>query len=72
MTVLLQQAFEKASHLPEVDQDQLAKALLAEIESEERWNIAFDSSQDMLQRMGEKALADTQAGRGKKMGLDDL
>jgi len=71
MTALLQQAFEKASHLPDPDQDQLAQALLSEIESESRWNHAFDRSQDMLQRMGAKALADMKAGCGKEMGFDE-
>ena len=33
MTELLQQAFERASQLPEVEQDKFARFLLAELES---------------------------------------
>ena len=37
MTVLLKEAFDKASKLPETLQDEIAKELLAEIEDEARW-----------------------------------
>ncbi|NIM13412.1 MAG: hypothetical protein GTO45_14955 [Candidatus Aminicenantes bacterium] len=37
MTVLLKQAFEKISELPETLQDEIAKELLADIEAEARW-----------------------------------
>jgi hypothetical protein len=37
MTVLLKQAFDKISELPETLQDEIAKELLADIEAETRW-----------------------------------
>ena len=72
MTTLLQEAFQKASVLPDSLQDQLAKDLIEEIESESRWDNAFVQSQDPLHRLGEKALSDMAAGRGKRMGFDEL
>ena len=41
MTKLLQQAFERASELPETEQDKFARFLLAELESEREWNELF-------------------------------
>lgn len=70
MTSLLKQAFGKASLLPDADQDQLAKELIEEIESEMRWDHVFAQSQDKLAQLGKKALEDMKAGRGKKMGLN--
>ncbi len=41
MTKLLEKAFAEACKLPEVQQDEIAGWLLAEIESEQRWDAAF-------------------------------
>ncbi len=46
MTKLLGKAFEQASNLPTKDQDELARWILEELASEERWNRAFANSQD--------------------------
>ena len=50
MTDLLQQAFERASELPEAEQDKFARFLLAELESEREWNEPFarPQSEDLL------------------------
>ena len=72
MTNLLQQAFEKASVLPDSLQDQLAREVMQEIESETQWDEVFDRSQDELHRLGEKALADMKAGCGRHAGFDEL
>jgi len=72
MTKLLQQAFERASSLPEDLQDQLAREVIDEIESELQWDSDFENSQDQLHKLGKKALSDLKAGRGKKTGFDEL
>ena len=41
MTELLQQAFSKASELPDSQQDEFARFLLAELDSERRWDEMF-------------------------------
>ena len=53
MTKLLQQAFERASELPEMEQDRLARFLLAELESERQWDELFSrpESEDLLERL---------------------
>jgi hypothetical protein len=72
MTVLLKEAFEKASKLPETLQDEIAKELLADIEDEARWETTFKKSEDQLGKMADKALKDFEAGKFKKMGFDEL
>ena len=63
MTRRLSQAFAEAAQLPELEQDTLAEWLLAEIESEKRWEEAFAGSTDALDRLAEEALAEHRAGR---------
>ena len=69
MTKLLQQAFERASALPEKDQDLFAKFLISEIEDEAKWEAAFASSQDELAFMAKEALAEHKAGKTKPLDL---
>lgn len=66
MTDLLERAFAKAATLPEVEQDALAALILAEIESEQRWQQAFADSQDVLTQLADEALAEHRAGKTKK------
>ena len=44
MFTRLEQAFAEASRLSEADQETLATLILKEIDSERRWQSAFDSS----------------------------
>ena len=53
MTQLLEKTFDKASNLPEEDQDAVAALILDEIESERRWEKAFENSQDERERQTE-------------------
>jgi hypothetical protein len=72
MTKLLNQAFEKASKLPENLQDELARELLEELAGEARWDQALEQSAEVLDRMAEQALKEYRAGRTKEMGFDEL
>ena len=65
MTKALEEAFQEASQLPEAEQDALAEAIRAEIRAEEDWGKSFLSSQDVLERLADEALADHRAGRTK-------
>lgn len=67
MTKALEEALKEASKLPEADQDALAEAILAEIQSEEAWGEVFASSQDMLERLADEALAEHRFGRTKPL-----
>lgn len=56
MTDLLKKAFEAASRLPEEEQDAVAKWLLAELSSEERWEKRFAETQSHLSALAQEAL----------------
>ena len=72
MTNLLTQAFQQAAGLPENLQDQLAQEVMEEIEYERRWDKTLAESQDKLDQLAEKALAEYKAGKTKEMGIDEL
>ena len=56
MTKALKEAFEVASRLPDREQDELAAAILEELDAAERWEAAFAGSQDALERLADEAL----------------
>jgi hypothetical protein len=72
MTKLLQEAFKRASELPETDQDTLARWLLEELESEREWDRAFAESPDVLDRLAREALEAHRQGKTKPMDFDRL
>jgi hypothetical protein len=72
MTMLLTEAFKKASKLPETIQDEIAMQLIEDIENEIGWETAFEETQDKLDKLAQKAIMDFNAGRVKKMGFDEL
>ncbi len=75
MTQLLTQAFQKASQLPDVLQDQVAEevqAVLEDIEAERRWDETLARSGDQLDQLGQKALDEYRAGKTREKGFDEL
>ncbi len=72
MTTLLKEAFDKVTDLPEPLQDQIAHELLEEVEWESKWNKTFSESQDVLDRLSQKALNEFDSGKTHEMGFDDL
>lgn len=64
MTQLLEKAFEQASRLPEDEQDDFARMMLAELESEQRWGALFarPESEDLLENLADEALAAHRTG----------
>ena len=72
MTTLLEKAFAEVSKLPDIEQDALATWLLAELESERRWQEAFASSQSVLEQLADEALAEFHAGKTDELDPDNL
>ena len=72
MTTLLSQAFEQATHLPEVEQNALAKWLLDELDSEKRWSRAFAESEDVLEKLADEALEAKRQGKTTALDIDRL
>ena len=74
MTELLQRAFDRASRLPQEQQDKFARLMLAELDSEQRWQELFDlpESEEFLDWMADEALMAHRRGQTKPMGPDEL
>ena len=74
MNQLLQRAFDRATELPQAEQDRFARFLLAELESERQWAELFarPESEDLLERLADEALAEHRAGRTRPLTLEDL
>ena len=74
MTELLQRAFDRASELPENQQDEFARFLLAELDSERRWDELFSlpESDDLLDRLADDALDAHKAGRTRPLDSAEL
>jgi hypothetical protein len=72
MTTLLEKAMAEASKLPEQEQEAFAAWILAELESERRWDDLFARSQDMLAKMAEEARREYRAGLTEPLDPDKL
>jgi hypothetical protein len=70
MTELLKRAFEAVSKLPPETQDAIAARMLAELEDESRWDMAFAGSRDKLSELADDAIEEFKAG--KTVPLEDI
>jgi hypothetical protein len=69
---LLQQAVAEASKLPEADQEAVGAWLLAELDSERRWDELFAKSHDMLAEMAAEAIREDVAGLTQPLDPDEM
>ncbi len=72
LTLLQEKAFEKASELPEEEQDNFVTFILEELETERRWEQAFSPSKDELNRLADEALEERDAGTSEKLDPGQL
>jgi hypothetical protein len=72
MTKLLEKAFKKASKLPEVEQNAVAKWLLEELEAEKEWAKLFAASEDILEKLADEALEDHKKRKTNPMDFNRL
>lgn len=74
MTRLREEAFERASELPQEEQDKFARFLLAELDAERRWAELFSrpESEDLLERLADEALSEHRAGRTRPLKFEEL
>jgi hypothetical protein len=69
MTKLLEKAFKKASKLPGVEQNALAKWLLEELEAEKEWEKRFAQSEDVLDLLSDEALEAHRRGKSNPVDI---
>jgi hypothetical protein len=72
MTKLLEKAFKKASELPEIEQNSLAKWLLEELEAEKKWDRTFAESEHILGRLADEALEAHRRGKTTPLDINKL
>ena len=72
MTKRLEQAFAEASKLSKEEQDALARWLLEELASEQRWQKAFSSSQDRVAELADEALDEYREGKTRSLDPGEL
>ena len=72
MTETLEKAFAQLSQLPEDQQDVFAQWIIAELDSEERWNQLFAQSQDILADLADEALQKFRDGKTQELDVDTL
>ena len=72
VTPTLEHAFAEAAKLPASEQEALGQWILAELESERRWDEAFAASADLLAELADEALAEHRAGLTEPFEPDDL
>lgn len=72
MTKLLERAFKKASKLPQVEQNALAKWVMEELEAENKWERAFAASEDVLDKLANEAIAAHKQGETKPLSIKAL
>lgn len=72
MTTLLTKAIKQIETLPSNLQDEIAEQLLQDFESEMAWQKTLSKPQTKLGILAERALKDSNEGKTKKMGFDEL
>jgi len=69
---LLEKVIAETAKLPEEEQEAFAAFMLAELESERRWDDLFSRSQDLLARMADEAHEEYLAGLTEPLDPDKL
>lgn len=72
MRKVLEQAVAELSKLPEAEQEVAGAWILAELESERRWDDLFARSHDLLAEMAAEAIREDEAGLTEPLDPDKL
>jgi len=72
MTTKLEKAISVIEDLPAKEQDAVADWLLAELDSERRWDDLFARSSGMLEKMAAEAITEHRAGLTVELDPDKL
>jgi hypothetical protein len=72
MVTKLAEAIARIQELDEESQEMWAAWILEEIESERKWDELFAKSQDLLEEMADRALAEERAGLTEELTEADF
>jgi len=72
MGKLLRRAVAEVERLPDAEQEAVGAWILAELESERRWDELFARSPDLLAELAADAIREDEAGLTQPLDPDDL
>ena len=72
MTKLLENAFNAASKLPEMEQNVIGRWLLDEIKADKKWEKLFAESENVLEQLAQEALMEYKKGNAKDLDINKL
>ena len=72
MIKLLENAFNEASKLPEIEQNVIGRWLLDEIKADKKWEKLFAESEDVLEQLAQEALMEYKKGNTKDLDINKL
>lgn len=72
MPTLLEEVFARVAKLPKEEQDAIARWLMEELASEQRWERLLAGSQDKLASLADQALAEYRQGQTQQLDPDRL
>lgn len=72
MGKVLEQAVAELTKLPEAEQETVGAWILAELESERRWDELFARSPDLLAQMADEAIREDEAGLTEPLDPEKL
>lgn len=72
MGKVLEQALSELTKLPEAEQDAVGAWILAELESERRWDDLFARSPDLLSELADEAIREDEAGLTEPLDPEKL
>jgi hypothetical protein len=71
MTKLLEEAFKAAAKLSAAEQDALARAILAEVAADSKWERRLAETAEPLERLADEALSEHRARRTRPLDPDE-
>lgn len=72
MGKVLQQALAELTKLPETEQDVVGAWILAELESERRWDVLFAGSPNLLTEMADETTREDEAGLNEPLDPEKM
>jgi hypothetical protein len=72
VTKRFEKVIKKVGKLPADEQDALADWILKELADEQSWQNSFAESQDLLEKMADKAMQEHEQGKTSPLDLSDL
>ncbi len=72
MTQQLENAIKKLAKLPEKEQNVMARWIMEEINSDNKWDKLFADSEDELKALAKEALDDFDKGKTKTLDVSKL